>query len=529
MSEVLFRNLMKTSDIVRPIKLVTIKAEILYPMIGWYKARPYSIDYGMFAPLSGAQIRGLWRWWMRTALATLRCGQTTIEEMDREIGKLLGSTRNSSRFWIVVRENEVKRAEMEEFARKLKEKLDKKVDSTKPIDKELPLKLKIPRIRLITQPMEGEKKEETEIKNPSDLEEVSNEEEASNEIAGGFKRYLDRVIEHVVIPLAVFNKFESREVEIDLYYLPTVEDEPIESCVPFALASLLTALLLDGVGGIKNRGFGSVLIRSIEIHREKNSMGPHSSIRGETLEELVKIKESFIEGIVKKSEEGDLESGIRAFIKDNLMKYAKKCFKVPEGAECKELPMIPCLCIDEGHFRLKVMATKWGKGDIHKILKALGETTLKSSWKKGGKKQLGYPYHTWILGLPRKSKETGYYVDFSGVPWDRGEERRQSSISFTLFVPKESDKVFVIVKGFLTQSLDWFFKLNGGRSRLKYRSPVVGKKAIPYDIKEAISCDGKSEKLPVDETNEDEYVKKIFDIAWDCVIKLSKKKLGGGR
>ena len=389
MNEVLdLRNLMKTSDIVRPIKLVTIEAEILYPMIGWYEARPYSLDYGMFAPLTGAQIRGLWRWWMRTALATLRCGQTTIEEMDKEIGKLLGSTRNSSRFWIVVRENEEKRAEMEEFARKLKEKLmekfDKKVNSTKikdeiekiianksgksveiepkikihlqdslkvkegekqaetsetkagamkvldielhikqedkgrnkikvelelkPIDKGPLRKLGTPRIRLITQPMEEEKKRMV-IENPTDLE------RASNEIVEGFERYFKRVIEHVVVPLAVLNKFESREVEIDLYYLPTVEDGPIGGCVPFALASLLTALLLDGVGGIKNRGFGSVIVKEVRVE-EEGLIAPSSATEERIIREIKELQEFFMNKIINKKDNKDIEKGVMELLKE---------------------------------------------------------------------------------------------------------------------------------------------------------------------------------------------------------------------
>ncbi len=691
MNEVLdLRNLMKTSDIVRPIKLVTIEAEILYPMIGWYEARPYSLDYGMFAPLTGAQIRGLWRWWMRTALATLRCGQTTIEEMDKEIGKLLGSTRNSSRFWIVVRENEEKRAEMEEFARKLKEKLkekfDEEVGSTKreeenptkieeeirkaiakksgeslenvdkilgegevyyiepkikiplqnyrqdslkvksgekqaetseikagtmevldielhtneedegkgrgsdgskkernrievklelkPIDKELSHKLETPRIRLITQPMEGEKKKEIKIEKPSDLK------RASNEIVEGFERYFDRVIEHVVIPLAVFNKFESREVEIDLYYLPTVEDEPIESCVPFALASLLTALLLDGVGGIKNRGFGSVIVKEVRVE-EEGLIAPSSATEERIIREIKELQEFFMNKIINKKDHKEIEKGIIKLLKEKLLKYTKRCFPTLVETGCgKGLPEVPCLCIDEGYFRVEAIETGLRKTNIPEILHEIGQSTMKLAWK-GSPREKGYLYHTWILGLPRKSwrhvgrgkkKPTGYWVDFGEEK--HGEERRQSSISLTLFVPKErdSDNIFIIMKGFLTSSSDWFYRLGSGESRLMYNSSIDFKARkgsnisavenyiksiksiirdkifkyaeledkniqvytnpvqqqqnlfkiktiitmnIPHNVRYAKSCDGKNHDLRM--KSYEEYITEVFNIAWDCI------------
>jgi len=105
------------------------------------------------------------------------------------------------------------------------------------------------------------------------------------------------------------------------------------------------------------------------------------------------------------------------------------------------------------------MLDKWFKleivglfNDPLEALKRIGLATLKVEWKKRKKLDFrvqGGGFHTWILGLPRNVKKTGYFINS-----EKG--RRISSIGFSLFQLK--NQYAVIMYGF--QTFDWARKLS---------------------------------------------------------------------
>ncbi|MEM4650052.1 MAG: type III-B CRISPR module RAMP protein Cmr1, partial [Candidatus Bathyarchaeia archaeon] len=97
-------------DILKELTIAEIKLSNITPVrIGGYNARPYSDALGLVEKVRTQAIKGIWRWWARAILAgallsTQGTLPSTISEMNDEVSNLLGSTKESSHFFVQVEE-----------------------------------------------------------------------------------------------------------------------------------------------------------------------------------------------------------------------------------------------------------------------------------------------------------------------------------------------------------------------------------------------------------------------------------------
>lgn len=97
-------------DILKELTIAEIKLSNITPVrIGGYNARPYSDALGLVEKVRTQAIKGIWRWWARAILAgallsTQGMLPSTISKMNDEVSNLLGSTKESSHFFVQVEE-----------------------------------------------------------------------------------------------------------------------------------------------------------------------------------------------------------------------------------------------------------------------------------------------------------------------------------------------------------------------------------------------------------------------------------------
>ena len=97
-------------EILKDCIIAEIELNNITPVrIGGYNARPYSGVLNLTEKVRSQNIKGLWRWWARAILAGAQLSAqglppSSISEIDDEVSKLLGSTKESSRFFIYVDE-----------------------------------------------------------------------------------------------------------------------------------------------------------------------------------------------------------------------------------------------------------------------------------------------------------------------------------------------------------------------------------------------------------------------------------------
>lgn len=193
-------------------KILTIEADLILPRIGGYNSRPYDSFLGMHEPPRATELKALWRWWMRVIYSACECGEKDYEDLDKEVGNILGSTEESSKFSIEI-------------------KTKKRSGPVNSKDLE-----KVPRIKLLTL----KRREETQ------------------------KEYEKRKSEELCIP-------ERVEVSISLY--KNRKNGIIsENEAKIAVSSFLLSLILGGLGSITSRGFGSIVIKGIEPGKAYNAI-----------------------------------------------------------------------------------------------------------------------------------------------------------------------------------------------------------------------------------------------------------------
>ncbi|MEM1943894.1 MAG: type III-B CRISPR module RAMP protein Cmr1 [Candidatus Caldarchaeum sp.] len=179
----------------------------------------------------------------------------------------------------------------------------------------------------------------------------------------------------------------------------------------FVMASLLMALILGGVGSITKRGFGSLKLNRVDCERV-------------VADKLIKIGKKLSGPSITADE---LEKTLRELVKVSI-EYAKECFNLSGSPQPVGVPLAPSLDASFKVFNLKVV-------ECQRIdLATIGEATLKSNLR----------IHTWMLGLPRSVRKSGYLNGGTSL-------RRMSSIGIRLFDGGETK--FVIIYGFLSK--DW--------------------------------------------------------------------------
>ncbi|WP_338602915.1 type III-B CRISPR module RAMP protein Cmr1 [Sulfolobus tengchongensis] len=87
-------------------KLAEFEIAVYSPIVGGYNALSYSYELNQAEfPIRPTEIKALWRWWYRVMLNA--DGTKTYEELDGEVGKVLGSTAMTSKYIVQVIPKEI--------------------------------------------------------------------------------------------------------------------------------------------------------------------------------------------------------------------------------------------------------------------------------------------------------------------------------------------------------------------------------------------------------------------------------------
>jgi len=130
------------------------------------------------------------------------------------------------------------------------------------------------------------------------------------------------------------------------------------------------------------------------------------------------------------------------------------------------MPNVPTITLEGKYFKIEAIKVPENMNVLY-VLKVINESVLKSSWKPSFKAS-GKEYHTWLLGLPRSQRKTGYIV----IVHDESEKeneafRRKSSIGINIFESAKNVK-FIIIHGFLSK--DWPLSIFDKKYSLKWCS-----------------------------------------------------------
>jgi CRISPR-associated protein Cmr1 len=99
-------------ELLKNQKVISLEVELAYPRIGGYKATPCSIDLNMCESPRATEVKGLWRWWMRVALATYL---GSYPDAGKKVSELLGGgedKHSQSLFTVVVRLSDEERKKL---------------------------------------------------------------------------------------------------------------------------------------------------------------------------------------------------------------------------------------------------------------------------------------------------------------------------------------------------------------------------------------------------------------------------------
>jgi CRISPR/Cas system CMR-associated protein Cmr1 (group 7 of RAMP superfamily) len=262
----------------------------------------------------------------------------------------------------------------------------------------------------------------------------------------------------------------------------------------FAISTFILALILGGFGSLTKRGFGSLKILNYKINDEVKN------------EEIVNI----INNLKDKSQinEENLENNLNKLIKLSV-NLARNIFNIKPSDKIT-IPKVPSLMSNTDFFRIEVKEVKRSK-KVYEILKEIGEAFLKQKWKT---KKTNGKFHTWILGLPRYVGETGYLIKEKDEL--TGNIRRISSIAVRLY--ENSNRFFLILYGFLSK--DWPIKDKD--KELYHKSIYKNRPPKVLPIKKIKIMDP-IKGIELSYTNDDDFLKKVFDIAFNTISdKISK-------
>jgi len=445
-----------------------------YLRIGGYNARPYSLELNIGEKIRPSKLKGYLRWWFRV----LKLGQnnelSNYKDADAEIEKYLGSEKlGQSQITINVRYDVLKEAE--EFREKIFMMIDNYTsallrfkENYKKHDLFINKKIEIaeidfhpanPRIRFESnykfEPYKNQlvshvKKELNNIFNINfnmDRDRVKYDRNKNKhylninlELNDNYKILKD--LSNIPrIKLILMERTEEKnnyelyikriKEELALYPPYTVNVSiSLFSNKPFdiiqigkdvlvnLLVTLILMLIFTGLSAFSLRGFAGVKITALNVNDKIKN------IIGDVYDDCIKIIEA-----------ENLEDTI-----NNLLK--KLNLQVLE-----EIPETPTLTLDLENFRFKIFKVKHEENALE-LLTVINKSVMKSTWKIIDKKNIrsaGSNYHTWILGLPRSQRNTGYIVE------GKRDFRRKSAIGINIFENKSGR--FIVVHGFL--SSDW--------------------------------------------------------------------------
>jgi CRISPR type III-B/RAMP module RAMP protein Cmr1 len=455
---------------------------ITYTRIGGYKATPFSYDLKLLNKNIAKSLKGVWRWWARVAITGAFNGKISYEEANEYLSKIFGGPKEHksiSLYQLEISNLSLNLKKWDEYVKIINNVYDKIIQEIKSGKESIKISdylqknitnrdivefLQIPRIKLLLMPRKEEGEEDR-----VDIDNIDNEK---------IKRYLNRIKEEILTLITKGIKFT-----IKIY------GDKDKDKSDFAISTFILALILGGIGSITKRGFGSLKILNYKIDNKV--------IDDKIINNINKLKDK------NQIDEKSLKTVLNELVGLSL-NSAIKLFKI-KVSDTVKLPEVPSMMSND-YFKIEVLKVRESKG-INEIMKKIGEAFLKQSWKRYPSERDG-KYHTWILGLPRYRERTGYYVKINHK--DKGDIRRISSIGVRLY--ENSGLLFIILYGFLSK--DWPLKNlyhKGGKSKpllVKY-SQIIDP-TDPTKIKPRI--DG-----------EEEFLKEIFNIAFNTIIKKLEK------
>jgi hypothetical protein len=320
--------------------------------------------------------------------------------------------------------------------------------------------------------------------------------------------------EQIISEVAVVDKYNNLHITIDLFLtFPFTQQRYPLNMLRFALWSFFVSLILGSVGYGSRRGLGSIIVQEIKENPDLLKYYP------ELEADLAKLKEII----------ATLNNGDREKIKKKLDELINQAYEVAKGfkenfkedpshiVNTTSFPEVPSVIPYNDYFKMKVYQCS----DPLIALQCISKSTLKNEWLNTLKnRQLNVDepsgtqpiyrsqLHTWILGLPRSSRDKGYYL-VAGSKKDPG--RRVSAIQFKLWQNK--NKTFVIVYGFLSKDwkIDTLYHFAGSKGKRVSREDVV----YPKD-------------QPITPPN-NELLSKAFEAAWSFISKILNECCSGGK
>ena len=475
-------------------EVLVLKAKLLYPRIGGYKAKPFSKDLELLEPPRASEIKALWRWWMRVVLAGFYGGRKNYRELDAVAGELLGSTGHQSLFLVNVGFNQEQvrrfqekgikiykllRSSLNAFSKFIEECSIKGVNvnyvSLKPPFK-IRLNLHIPgRENYVRARLRDELSKYLGVVPKLNIIRHRRQAEAiftsSSHLAAFLKKYgllgenvdpelYDEIIKLSRIPRYTLLLQRQRELrendrlyknretlnQVELYIKRVTEELALPTELEVRISVLTKRHSASSLDEGKLKFAISTLLLSLVLGGlgsiTRRAFGSIVSLNVEYFDEALANEIELLKGVFKANSEEELKNSIGELIR-HCMELARELYHAG-GAPSKDLPLVPSL-IENTCFKLEAVECT-GK-DYVDILKLVGHSCLKQQWKVtlgGNPTDPGGTLHTWILGLPRSVGNTGYFVD--------GEGRRPSAIHLKL-LEMQNGRKFIIIYGFLSR--DW--------------------------------------------------------------------------
>ena len=454
-----------------------------YLRIGGFNARPYSLELNLSEKIRPSKIKGILRWWIRIMTLGRYHNPSSYKEIEIIIGKYLGTDKKEegqSKFLLIVI-SETNNDKINEFRNEMFKMIDRYTSELlnfkyKHEGKEIN-KIPIDKINLDLHPasLKIEFELKKELENKSIINELKNlilsqlgsiikinkinikkikginiktsnriivslelndsfkllKELASiprmklilmerKEEKGDAKKYINRIKEE----FALYPP-NSIKIKISLYEKPKDIKERIIDIVEQVLVGLFLMLIFQGLSAFSSRGFAGCKLLDVDFNPKLN----------DSLKDIHNIGKKIINSKDKK----DLEESINELIKSLNIK------------DLKSIPNVPTLDSSFKYFQFRVFEVKQNYS-TERILKIINESVMKVTWKQLDRQNIRIPgegYHTWILGLPRTQRNTGYIVFRNGKREDAF--RRKSAIGINIF--ENNNKKFVILHGFI--SSDW--------------------------------------------------------------------------
>jgi hypothetical protein len=321
--------------------------------------------------------------------------------------------------------------------------------------------------------------------------------------------------EQIIGEVAVIDKYNDLQINIDLFATFPLRYQKISDdgerykkhlrMLRFAIWSYIASLVFGSIGYGSRRGLGSIIVQEIKENPDLLKYYP------ELEADLAKLKE-----IIAALNNGDSEK-----IKKKLDELINQAYEVAKGfkenfnedpshiVNTTSFPEVPSVIPYNDYFKMKVYQCS----DPLTALQCISKSTLKKEWENAVEHSASQSIHrsqlhTWILGLPRSSRNKGYYL-VAGSKKDPG--RRVSAIQFKLWQNK--NKTFVIVYGFLSK--DWKIDTLYHFARSKITQVSCEDVVYPKD-------------QPITPPN-NELLSKAFEVAWSFISKILNECCSGGK